>query len=221
MRSIYRPGFGFLAMAVAISVAPPAQAAPAGRSAPIASEASENLDHKKLHREYNDGNFEVVLGALEGYQRQHKTYAKEDSIFIAKHLAVIYSANPATREKGKYYMNVLLELMPSAKLVDMYVSDEIDHIFEKVKEEFVERQKAFGVDSSMISMPERAPRNATAPPGPRARPEEPKTATVSGEKGGHAGLWIATGAGIVAVGALTYFLLEMPGKDPDQTYVVK
>jgi hypothetical protein len=56
-------------------------------------------------------------------------YSLEDSIFIVKHLTVVYMANPATREKGKGYVFRLLELMPSVKIVDMFVSDEIDGIF--------------------------------------------------------------------------------------------
>ena len=40
----------------------------------------------------------------------------------AKHLAVVYTANPQTREKGKYFMRRLPALLPTAKLVDMYVS---------------------------------------------------------------------------------------------------
>src|SRR4051812_39482680 len=100
-----------------------------GKSAPAGK--MDTLDQKKIHNDYNDGNFETVTNSLEGFMRRNKTFSHGDSVFIAKHLAVVYSANPATREKGKYYMNRLLELLPSAKLVDMYVSDEIDRIFEK------------------------------------------------------------------------------------------
>ena len=70
--------------------------------------------------------------------------AEREPSRIAKHLAGVYSAHPATREKGRYYMHRLLELVPSAKLVDMYVSEEIDRIFDKVREEFLARQRSFG-----------------------------------------------------------------------------
>jgi len=189
------------------------------------------LDQKKIHGDYNDGNFELVLTSLEGYMSRNKTYSRSDSVFIAKHLAVVYSANPVTREKGKYYMNRLLELMPSAKLVDMYVSDEIDRIFDKVREEFLSRQRSFGVDGSMVSMPDKAPRNAndsagaddmlaaagTSSAGQGSKPAK-KTAKT---KSSHSGYWIAAGTGVVAAGILAYYLLsEDPGQAPDKTYVV-
>jgi hypothetical protein len=145
----------------------------------------------------------LVITSLEAYMRGNKTYSRADSVFIAKHLAVVYSANPVTREKGKYYMNRLLELMPSAKLVDMYVSDEIDRIFDKVREEFLSRQRSFGVDDSMVSMPEKAPRNsndtgsaadmmaAAAGTSSAGQGSKPAKKTVKAESS-HSGYWIRT-----------------------------
>ena len=129
-------------------------------SAPVAApDPSDTLSQAKIHDLYNGGDFEPVITVLETYIRNHKTYSHADSVFIAKHLAVVYSANPETREKGKYYMFRLLELLPSAKLVDMYVSEEVDRIFDRVREEFLTRQHAFGVDTSSIDLPDR-PRRA-------------------------------------------------------------
>jgi hypothetical protein len=183
-----------------------AQAAPSSSGA---SASEDNLDQKRIHSEYNDGNFEKVVIALEGFMANHKTYTLQDSVFIAKHLAVVYSANPDTREKGKYYMYRLLSLLPSAKLVDMFVSDEIDRIFDKIREEFVNRQRGFGVDTSRIAVPEKAPTGSRgSASGPREQ-ETPRTAGSTGSKRGHAGLWIAGGAAVAAAGlAATYFLMQ-------------
>ena len=106
------------------------------------------LDKDGIHAAYNEGDFEKVIARIEGFTRAHPAFPKDDSIFIAKHLAVVYTANPATREKGKHYMFRLLELLPSAKIVDMFVSDEIDRIFERVKEEYAVRQKALAKPAS-------------------------------------------------------------------------
>lgn len=125
--------------------------------------ASETLDQKTIHEHYNNGDFEPVISAIEGFKIRNKKWDYLDSIFIAKHLAVVYSANPTTREKGRYYMLRLLELLPSAKLVDMYVSEEVDRIFDKVREEFLVRQKGFGLDSSEIDLPRR-PKGDTKEP---------------------------------------------------------
>ena len=117
------------ALALAFAVIP-VSGAGAGIQAQVTG--MEPLDQKRIHALYNDGDFDAVVSALEAFVRRSGGYPRADSVFVAKHLAVVYSANPATREKGKYYMYQLLELLPSAKLVDMYVSDEIDRIFEKV-----------------------------------------------------------------------------------------
>lgn len=106
--------------------------------------ATVPLNETKVHQAYEDGDFETMIAIIASFTRTHPVYSKADSICITKHLAVIYAANPATREKGKNYMFRLLDLMPSASILDMFVSDEIDHIFEKTREEYVMRQKRLG-----------------------------------------------------------------------------
>lgn len=185
------------------------------------------LDQKRIHRDYNEGNFESVIAEIETFQKTHATYPVSDSVFIAKHLAVVYSANPDTREKGKYYMFRLLEMLPSAKLVDMYVSDEIDRIFEKVREEYVTRQKGFGVDTSG-ALPQRAPVNdrkaETAPPPPAAAATATPVAATrprTGEEHSHKTVWIASGVAAAAVGlAAVYFLASSGSAKEDKVYDV-
>src|SRR5258706_13380272 len=76
------------------------------------------LDQKKVHGVYSEGDFDLVVSMIDVFTRSNPTCSKSDSVFIAKHLAVIYTANPATREMGKNYMFKLLDLLPSAKIVD-------------------------------------------------------------------------------------------------------
>lgn len=166
----------------------------------------ETLDHKTIHGQYNEGDFESVTAALEDFMRRNRTYSHMDSVFIAKHLAVVYTANPATREKGKYFMHRLLELLPSAKLVDMYVSEEIDRIFDKVREEFLARQRSFGVDTSRTVLPARPPSReapANAQAGVREKPER-----------GKAGFWIAGGTAIALAGGAAAYLMHQNEKAP-------
>lgn len=181
--------------------------------APRAAHCASGLDQKKIHAEYNDGDFDGVINALEAFKKKNRTYSREDSVFVAKHLAVVYSANPNTREKGKYYMNLLLELVPSAKLVDMYVSDEIDRIFEKVREEFLTRQAAFGVDTADVTAPAKAPRNDSK------QPAKPIAAGAKPEKDNHALYWVAGGAAAVAAGVAAYFVFSGEPAS-DKVYVV-
>jgi hypothetical protein len=172
------------------------------------------LDQKKIHSFYNDGDFETVIAIIDTFTRANPAYGKADSVFIAKHLAVIYTANPATREKGKSYMFRLLDLLPSAKIVDMFVSDEIDHIFEKVREEFVVHQQMQGKDEpsrlesyqyAADRMKQNAPRDSAATPSPKAADKA---------SSGHALYWTAGGlAAVTIAAAATYFLLPRNAKE--------
>ena len=172
--------------------------------------SAATLDQKKIHQAYNEGDFEMVLTNIEAFTKDAKEYGRADSIFIAKHLAVVYTANPQTREKGKYYMYRLLDLLPSAQLVDMYVSDEIDHIFDKVRAEFVNRQRSFGVDSSRLSLPDK----------PVGRDvDSAKAATPSRKEAKiKPGYWIAGGVGMMAGGILLFHMMQERERDPEVLY---
>jgi hypothetical protein len=117
--------------------------------------AIPSLDQKRIHSLYNEGDFDGVIRQIAAFQLQSSGYSRDDSVFIAKHLAVVYAANPKSVGQGKYWMNELLKLMPAADLVGMYVSDEIDRIFEYVRKEFLVRQQSFGVDAGDVALPDR------------------------------------------------------------------
>jgi hypothetical protein len=138
----------------------------------VAPHAS-GLDQIKIHEAYNNGEFDTVVTQLESFLALHKNISHDDSIFVCKHLAVVYSVSPDTREKGRYFMYKLLELMPYAQLIDMYVSDEINRIFERVRAEFYVRQKAAVVSQRtsvsdspppVPAVPAEKPRPMPAPP---------------------------------------------------------
>jgi hypothetical protein len=175
----------------------------------------ESLDQKRIHDLYNNGDFDPVISLLEGFKNRNTRYSISDSVFIAKHLAVVYSANPATREKGRYYMMRLLELLPSAKLVDMYVSEEVDRIFDKVREEFLARQRGFGLDSSSIVLPHRPKgQNDTGDYGHEGAPKSQKGWNRPRN-------WVIGGLTMAAVGAIAYIILENPNeKSPTREVVI-
>ncbi|MDB5103147.1 MAG: hypothetical protein JWP91_836 [Fibrobacteres bacterium] len=216
--------FQFLMAAVmALMIPGPALAAKAQTQ--TASAPVDALNQKKIHSDYNEGNFEKVTKDLEAFMSRNKTYSLEDSVFIAKHLAVVYSANPETREKGKYYMYRLLTLLPSAKLIDMYVSDEIDRIFDKVREEFMTRQKSFGVDSTQISLPAKSSHSQPEPDKAVAAVETPRTPAPGTEAKPRSKAkpvyFIAGGAAlVVAAGVTSYFLLNDEPETTEHVYVI-
>src|SRR5689334_11986953 len=88
--------------------------------------APRALDQARIHALYNDGEFERVIRALDPYAKGECACARGDSIFAEKHLAVVYAANPDTRERGRFHMHKLLDLVPGGDLLDMFVGDEVD-----------------------------------------------------------------------------------------------
>jgi hypothetical protein len=180
-----------------------------------------SLDQRKIHTIYSEGDFEGVITAIDSFTAVQKNYGHDDSVFIAKHLAVIYTANPATREKGKNYMFRLLNLVPSAKIVDMFVSDEIDHIFEKVREEYVVRQQSMGQErpSQAESNQYAANKLTVQPKSGQPRPEHADQDPKPGKRSSRAVYWMAGGVTLIAVTGAAYYFLQ-PAKTTDKTYDV-
>jgi len=93
------------------------------------------LDQKGIHDEYINGNFEIVLKRIETFRQKNPDHSREDSLFIARHLAVVLAADPRSVEAGKYWMHRLLLLSPDADLSGMYASEAIERMFGEVKQE--------------------------------------------------------------------------------------
>ena len=118
-------------------------------------------------------------------------------------------------------------MLPSAKLVDMYVSDEIDLIFDKVREEFMTRQKSFGVDTARVSVPAQSPsrdtHEAALASAPAAAPARPRPAAAEDRKpaNGNKAVYLAAGGtALVALGVAAYFVFTESPKSTEKTYVV-
>jgi hypothetical protein len=210
----FRSRFLFLASIAALGGAHPARAMPPEKPSTLASETKRPIDQERIHALYTEGDFERAIAAIDSFTHANGSYAYGDSVFIAKHLAVMYTANPDTREKGKGYMFKLLDLVPSAKIVDMFVSDEIDRIFEKIREEYVVRQQVKGngrpgqVESNRYAL-DRLSGKAAAD-GPHGAQE------TNNNGSSHPGYWIAGGAAAIAVGVAAYFYFSAaPAKDKE------
>jgi hypothetical protein len=140
---------------------------------------------------------------------------------------VVYSANPQTREKGKYYMYRMLEMMPSAELVDMFVSDEVDRIFERVRKEFMVRQQNFGVDSAQVALPNRPQTGPQAGSQSGVQAAQPGVATTEPQKkkGKQEGIdpvwwWVAGGAVALGAGITAAIVMSQPETEKGPNYVV-
>jgi hypothetical protein len=94
------------------------------------------FDRDRVHADYEGGDFDRVIRALERFRDSGRPCGRADSLFMEKHLGVVYAANPATRERGRYHFLRMLAIEPGADLLDMFVGDEVDGIFGKVRREF-------------------------------------------------------------------------------------
>ena len=124
------------------------------------------LDYQAVRAHYDNGDFDRVAQSLETFLARNPVHSHDDSVFVAKHLAVVYSSNESTVERGRQYMYRLVDLLPSSRLVDMYVQDERSRIFRKVREQFLARQHAMGVDTAGIVLPDSRVPVAPAGSGP-------------------------------------------------------
>lgn len=146
--------FRLLTPAVESKAAPAVESAKDGGAVPkpaAAQSRKDTLDRAKVHAEYGDGNFENVIRLLEDFRTQHKDFRRVDSFFVAKYLGVVYASNPATREKGKYWLYRMLQIEPGADVVDMYVGEAVDKTFEKVRQEFIVRRNYRGINDVKLA----------------------------------------------------------------------
>jgi hypothetical protein len=175
--SIYIPALAFLISLAALGAASPAQAQDIPRA---------NVDTIGIHKLYMDGEFEPAIAKLEGYLRSKDRLSHGDSVFIFKHLGVMYAATYETRERGKYYMHQLLMTEPTAKIMDMYASDMIYMIFKNIQDEFETNRAQMngGLD----------------------RPQPPPNPAPNTKSDTHLVLWI--GAATLAVGVGAFFLIS-------------
>jgi hypothetical protein len=100
------------------------------------------LDKEAISHDYFEGNFSRVLPPLEAFKSSFGTntaVSKEDSVFVYKYLSVIYASDPKTRQKGEAYMLELIKIVPAVQLIDLYVSDNIEAIFNNVKKSYLHK----------------------------------------------------------------------------------
>jgi len=110
-------------------------------SRPISSTPVKPLavDTVFMHGLYVDGDFDKATKDFEtALKKSNLTHS--DSVFIFKHLGVMYAAREETRERGKYFLYKLVTAEPEANILDMYASDLIYAIFKNLKDEYLTSQ---------------------------------------------------------------------------------
>jgi hypothetical protein len=167
-----------------------------------------SLDKNAISKAYFEGDFHRVLPPLEAWRTSRATKTHDDSIFVYKHLSVIYAADSSTRNKAESYMVQLLKLMPTIELVDMYISDNIEAIFKDVQEKYLSQQKYIRNHDELGQ----ARTDSTAgiskiPPKNTALRERHSTPWI---------WWTVGGVGLAAAIAGSYFILHDDSQSPSE-----
>lgn len=160
-----------------------------GATSSESSQQSTEVDSLTVHKLYMDGEFDPAIAMLESNLKSAKDLSHNDSVFIFKHLGVMYAANYETRERGKLYMHKLLMVEPTAKIMDMYASDMIYMIFKNIQDEFQTNRARLTADDT-AQQPGKKP----------AKPNSTKRIA----------FWVG-GAAVVGIGA--YFLITALSAD--------
>lgn len=183
-----------------------------------------SLDKSTISKAYFEGEFWTVINALEAFRKSGKAINREDSIYTFKYLSVVYAAEPTTRAKAESYMYQLIRMMPTIDLLDLYISDNIQSIFVKVKSDFekIESHKAPApasmepapqapasqVASASNANPQSQAQPATAVQAATNAPSNPPAKKKSALK-----VWAPLALGGVGVATATYFIVSMGGDE--------
>lgn len=185
------------------------------------------LDLERIHGEYRNGDFDKVIQDLTRFLKSGRKCLRSDSIFLEKHLAVVYAANPATRELGRYHMHQLLDISSSADLIDMFVGEEVDYVFEKVRKEHVltavtpnpQRPQS----KTVLALPAPIQVKTETLPVATPTPSVAEVPLVSGKESdgtwSDAGVLIGAGTALALV-AFTLYYSASPKETPSKTYVI-
>ena len=207
----YLKSIALLFVLAALASAAPAKGAskPKSTAKPSASAKMEQVDiyvgrrppfdSAKIRKLYLDGDFEEAIELIDVALREKRSFNHGDSVFFCKHLGVMYAAKYDTREKGKYYMHMLLMVEPTARILDMYASDMIYMIFKNIQDEFDATRMRLG----------RAEQNwkgNQADSMPVAKTPEPKPEPKASNS--HALVWVGATTAVAAAGVAAYFIFS-------------
>ncbi len=169
------------------------------------AQESTSLPREKILQAYKGGDLDSVLVYIKNGRAKPIFRDREDSLLAFKCLGVIYAADPARREKGRYFFNLLLWMDPRATITDLYPGESVRQVFREVREEYLELHP-------QAAQPEAANSEIKPPPAQDTAGVAPKAvsarASVEPHKSSHIWWWVAGGTVATAVaGTAVYFLI--------------
>lgn len=160
-----------------------------------------------LRQAYTEGEFEPVRQTLETFLKKNEQGAtRDEKVFSHIYLGVIYASDSASSVRAEHHFNALLDLAPNIELVDMFIPPKIQHMFDRVKHDFI-RAKEYvrKYDALGNPIPEKGETDSHG--------ERPKQASLGKEKRG--GLWALVTLGTAAAvgaGVGIYYLASNTGE---------
>lgn len=192
------------------TASPSANATVSAQMTAVTNEGVTRLDTTAIHSAYEDGEFDKVIAALEPVMAAKARLIREDSVFLYKHLGVIYSKNPASREKGKYCFRKLFDVDANAHILDMYATDDIYAVFRTVREEWEIGRPASARQTAVAGSTGTGSNQPVV-----GRPivvESHETPKKTETKQANWKPWAAVGGAVaVTAGLTTWYLLSQPG----------
>jgi hypothetical protein len=174
-----------------------AVSAPAARATGEGPRPEAAVDTFEVRRLYSDGEFDEAVARLEKGIAARKPASKAESVFVYKHLGVMYLAQYQTREKGKWHLRQMLETDSSAQITDMYASDMVYMIFKNILDEFeAKRHTSRPRDTVEVADRRGSGRDSLA---------TPKLAETRRKSKGY--LWWGATAAVIGAGVTAYFVL--------------
>ncbi len=161
------------------------------------------LDTAKVRAQYLDGEFQSAIDILEAELKENDRISHSDSVFIFKHLGVMYAADYEQRERGKMFMYKLLTTEPTAKIMDMYASDMIYMIFKNIQDEFETKRVRLGRQNT-----DRVLTDSNS----KSSPALSDSKQVEKQSKGRTLIWIGATGAVVAAGVVGYFTWDHSGK---------
>ena len=198
-----------------------------GQDKAAAPQDKSAINRSEIQALYFSGEFEPLIALLENMRHQRRLRDREDSVFIFKYLGVIYGADEATRKKAESFLFQLLKLKPNADLTDMGVGDNIETLFQRVRDRYAktyrdttfDRQREiilqqWKADSLKRDSLRRAEAAAPAEVSEPMPPAESKAVAPAPDKDRRK-LWIWAAAGGAAVAATAGLILALAPDGPE------
>jgi hypothetical protein len=173
------------------------------------------LPSKQIETVYRNGDLDSVVIYIRMGRPKPMFLDKGDSVVAFKYLGIIYSADPKTREKGRYYFNQLLMKDPRASITELLPGENARMTFKEVREEFFELYPHLVPQGGLSAAPpaeeERTDTLVVALRSGSGQRPAPAAQAQPARKRNWTWAWI-TGGVIVAGGAAAVALLDPPAK---------